>query len=111
MRQVTIDDAKRSEIVIGPCEDSVFVRDCQDCVVHTVCRQLRTRDCVRCKFYLYVLTEPVIELSHTCDIGEWHIAYPLLDEHFAKARLDPQEPNLFSKVSEPCQPTESRGTC
>ena len=42
--QVTIDDAKKCEIVIGPCEDSLFVRDCEDCVVHAVCRQLRTRN-------------------------------------------------------------------
>ena len=96
--QVTIDDAKRCEIIIGPCEDSVFVRDCEDCVVHAVCRQLRTRNCYRCKFFLYVLTDPIIESSHSCEIGEWHIAYPLLDKQFALANLDPLEPNLCHKV-------------
>ena len=40
--QVTCDDAEKCEIVVGPCEDSLFVRDCTDCEVHAVCRQLRT---------------------------------------------------------------------
>ena len=66
--------------------------------VHAVCRQLRTRDCVRCKFFLYVLTDPIIESSHSCEFGAWHISYPRLDAHFAAAHLDPSEPNLYCKV-------------
>lgn len=66
--------------------------------VHAVCRQLRTRDCVRCKFFLYVLTDPIVESSHSCEFGAWHISYPRLDKHFAAASLDPAEPNLFGKV-------------
>ena len=96
--QVTIDDAKKCEIVIGPCEDSLFVRDCEDCVVHAVCRQLRTRNCVRCKFFLWVLTEPVIESSHSLEFGEWHTSYPQLDAQFGNAKLDPAEPNLCKKI-------------
>ena len=58
------------------------MRDCEDCVVHAVCRQLRTRNCVRCKFFLWVLTEPVIESSHSLEFGEWHTSYPQLDAQF-----------------------------
>ena len=93
-----MDDAKRCTITIGPCEDSLFVRDCEDCVVHAVCRQLRTRNCVRCKFYLWVLTDPIIESSHSCEFGEWHTAYPRLDAHFKAANLDANEENLCHKI-------------
>jgi hypothetical protein len=96
--QVTVDDAKRCEIIIGPCEDSLFLRGCEGCTVYAVCRQLRTRDCVDCKFYLFVLTDPVIESSHSCEFGAWNIAYPLLDQHFRAANLDPAEPNLYKKI-------------
>ena len=58
----------------------------------------RRRDCVRCKFFLYVLTDPIIESSHDCEFAEWHIAYPALDAHFSAASLDHKEPNLFQKV-------------
>ena len=96
--QVTVDDAKRCTITIGPCEDSLFVRDCEDCVVHAACRQLRTRNCVRCTFYLWVLTDPIIESSHSCEFGEWHTAYPLLDAHFKAANLNTSEENLCHKI-------------
>ena len=96
--QVTVDDAKRCTITIGPCEDSLFVRDCEDCVVHAVCRQLRTRNCVRCTFYLWVLTDPIIESSHSCEFGEWHTAYPSLDAHFKAANLNTSEENLCHKI-------------
>ena len=107
--QVTIDDAKRCVITIGCCEDSLFIRDCEDCVIHTVCRQLRTRNCYRCKFYLWVLTEPIIESSNTCEFGEWHTAYPMLDAQFTAANLSAKEENLCHKVfdftpDEPHQP-------
>lgn len=30
--QVHVDGAQRSRIFIGPCEGSVFIRDCSDCI-------------------------------------------------------------------------------
>lgn len=53
---------------------------------------------MRCKFFLYVLTDPIIESSYSCEFGAWHISYPRLDRHFAGASLDPSEPNLYCKV-------------
>jgi protein XRP2 len=43
VEQVTIDDCDDCEIVIGPAESSVFVRDCKNCTFHVMCQQLRTR--------------------------------------------------------------------
>ena len=42
--QLQVDYLKRCTLFIGPSSESVFVRDCEDCVVHAVCRQLRTRN-------------------------------------------------------------------
>ena len=96
--QVTLDDITRCNVIIGPCEDSVFVRNAIDCEIHAVCRQLRTRDCVGCKFFLYVVTDPVIETTHSCTIGEWHTTWPGLDAQCQAARIDLTAPNLFEKV-------------
>lgn len=39
--QVTVDSAHNCEIVVGPCEDSLFVRDCENwCVRARPCRVL-----------------------------------------------------------------------
>ncbi len=52
--QIQIDKVKNSKVFVGPCCESVFIRDCRDCVFTVACKQLRTRDCVNCVFNLYV---------------------------------------------------------
>lgn len=97
-QQVTIDDCEDCDIVLGPCEDSVFVRDCSNCTVHVVAQQLRVRGCVDCTFFLWVPTDPVIESSHGLRIGQWHVAYPGLTAHMAHAKLNPEDVNKWSQV-------------
>ena len=92
-QQVTIDDCEDSTIVIGPCQDSVFARDCKNCVIHVVAQQLRTRGCLDCTFFLWVPTEPVIEASVGLRIGAWHVSYPGLSRHMQAAQLNPTDPN------------------
>ena len=41
---VTIDLCRRCRIFVGPCESSVFLRDCEDIKAVIACQQLRTRD-------------------------------------------------------------------
>lgn len=62
--QVQLDDLIRCTVTIGPCEDSIFIRNAVDCEIHAVGRQVRTRDCVNCKFYLHVLTDPVRPIAN-----------------------------------------------
>ena len=31
---------------------SIFIRNCENCVVKACCQQLRTRDCKACDFFL-----------------------------------------------------------
>ena len=47
---ITIDDCKNCRIFIGPCDSSVFIRDCYDCKCVFLCRQFRTRTCEDCDF-------------------------------------------------------------
>lgn len=97
-QQVTIDDCEHCSMVLGPCEDSVFVRDCNNCTVHVIAQQLRVRGCVDCTFFLWVPTDPVIEASHGLRIGQWHTAYPGLTTHMADAQLNPSDPNKWNQV-------------
>lgn len=61
--QVQIDECVNCKIFIGASSESVFVRNCCDCTITVACKQLRTRDCKRCTFYLFAKTAPVIETS------------------------------------------------
>jgi protein XRP2 len=51
--QVTIDLCEQSQIVMGPCQSSTFVRNCNDCTLVLVTGQLRLRDCNNLKIVLY----------------------------------------------------------
>ena len=91
--QVTIDDCVGCEVIVGPCADAVFARDCRDCTFHAVCQQWRTRDCTDCSLSLWCPNEPVIEGCSGMEIGPWYIAYPQLSMQFKSADLDPTRPN------------------
>mmetsp|Transcript_41665 Transcript_41665/g.75638 ORF Transcript_41665/g.75638 Transcript_41665/m.75638 type:complete len:487 (+) Transcript_41665:78-1538(+) len=89
--QVFLDFCKRSVILVAPCESSVFVRDCEDCIFWIAAQQLRTRDCKRCTFYLYSKTEPIIETSEELAFAPWSARYPGCKEHFERVKFDPQK--------------------
>lgn len=86
--QVFMDMCKGCNILIGPCDSSTFVRDCEGCTFWVVTRQLRTRDCKDCKFFLHSHTEPIIESSKDLAFAPFSASYPGLTRHFEEAKLD-----------------------
>lgn len=83
--QISIDDCKNCKFFIGPSKgrldntffknlipksliyfieiSSLFIRDCNDCVLTTICQQFRTRDCKRITTFISCVTQPIIEAS------------------------------------------------
>ena len=51
-------------------------------------KQLRTRDCKNCRFYVYSKTEPVIEMTEDVEIRRFNGEYEGMDAHFKAANLD-----------------------
>ena len=64
------------------------IRD-SDCTFYLACKQLRTRDCHNCTFYLYAKTEPIIELSDGICFAPFLGGYPEQAQHMKSANLDP----------------------
>jgi len=95
--QAFADGCKRCIVLLGPCESSVFVRECEDCVFWLATQQLRTRDCKRCNFFLYSKTEPIIESSEDLAFAPWSARYPGCAAQFEKANFDPQK-NFWNAV-------------
>eukprot|EP00735_Rhodelphis_limneticus_P014771 TRINITY_DN8851_c0_g1::TRINITY_DN8851_c0_g1_i1::g.19018::m.19018 TRINITY_DN8851_c0_g1::TRINITY_DN8851_c0_g1_i1::g.19018 ORF type:complete len:377 (+),score=61.27,sp/Q9EPK2/XRP2_MOUSE/40.28/5e-31,TBCC/PF07986.7/9.1e-38,Clathrin_lg_ch/PF01086.12/3.7e-10 TRINITY_DN8851_c0_g1_i1:72-1202(+) len=95
--QVTIDCCKNTKFFIGPCEDSVFIRNCSNCTFTVACRQLRTRECENCDLSLYVATDPIVELSTNTIFRPFNGSYEGLDAHFQAARMDPAQ-NKYNLV-------------
>jgi hypothetical protein len=80
--------ARKSQVFIGPCSESVFVRDCSNCTFTVACKQLRVRDCADCVFNLYAKTDPIIESSRNLQFAPFNGQYDGIDEHFRRANLD-----------------------
>lgn len=95
--QCFVDYCRSCHILLAPCESSVFVRDCEDCVFWVAAQQLRTSSCKRCTFYLYSKTEPIIEASEDLVIAPWAARYPGGAAQFSRAGFDPSR-NLWNAV-------------
>jgi hypothetical protein len=91
MNQVTGDYLDSCTGFIGPSSESVFLRDCKDCILTIACKQLRLRDCHNCIFFLYSHTDPALEGSTNCQFAPFNGAYAGLRDLFAKAHLDPED--------------------
>eukprot|EP00616_Rhizochromulina_sp_CCMP1243_P009413 CAMPEP_0118966330 /NCGR_PEP_ID=MMETSP1173-20130426/3806_1 /TAXON_ID=1034831 /ORGANISM="Rhizochromulina marina cf, Strain CCMP1243" /LENGTH=408 /DNA_ID=CAMNT_0006915089 /DNA_START=32 /DNA_END=1258 /DNA_ORIENTATION=- len=95
--QIQADELHNCRVFIGACGESLFVRNCSNCVFFTACKQLRTRECVNCTFYLYCISEPIIELSTNMKFACFHGGYPEQATHMQQAGLDPRV-NKWSMV-------------
>ena len=98
--QAQIDDVHHgSEILVGPCDGSVFVRDCSDCTIKAACAQLRATSCANVRFELFCQTPPSIESCSSLVFSFWRSAYPGLAAHLKDSALDLRsQQNRFADV-------------
>eukprot|EP00439_Symbiodinium_sp_Y106_P030050 s4936_g3.t1 len=86
--QAFVDECSGCAVLIGCCSGPTFVRDCKGCTFWVATRQLRTRDCIDCKFFLHSHTEPIIESSKDLAFAPFAASYPGVAEHFQEAKMD-----------------------
>lgn len=109
---VQIDECVNCRILVGPCQASLFLRNCKQCTVICAVQQFRTRDCVDVDVYLYSATgtillsmafyclwnetdgmfsyiwaEPIIETSTRLRFGCFPLTYFSLQQQFDKAKF------------------------
>ena len=86
--QVLADYLQGCRVFIGPSAGSVFLRNCENCSITVAAKQLRTRDCKNCRFYVYSKTEPVIEMTEDIEVRRFNGSYDGMEMHFRAANLD-----------------------
>ena len=85
---VNVDACTGCRVFVGPCNGSVFLRECVDCKWVVACQQLRTRDCKSNDILLYIgAGQPVIEASTDMRFGCFQASYFSLRAQFAAAKL------------------------
>ena len=51
--QVQIDELNDTKVFIAASSETVFIRNCSNCVFAVACKQFRMRDCKSCSIYLF----------------------------------------------------------
>merc|ERR1712039_633627 len=76
------------------------------CTFYVIAQQLRTRRCVRCTFYLFSGTEPIIETSTHLRVAPLALAYAGLELQLKQADLDPAR-NFWNAIFDFSSPDDS----
>lgn len=105
--QVQIDQVKNCRIFIGACASSIFIRNCENCVFYTSCRQLRLREVQNSVFYIYSMSEVHIEESTSLQFAPFNGGYPEHSNHLRAANLDPIH-NLWYDIFDHNDPGKSK---
>jgi hypothetical protein len=87
--QVFVDGCRQCRIFIGPCSSTVFLRDCEDCQVLVLCKQLRLRDCAGMEIALFCESQPVVESSRDIRLGCAQVGHGALGSQLENAGLNP----------------------
>jgi hypothetical protein len=95
--QVQIDACSNCRIFIGACTSSIFIRNCENCIFYTCCRQLRLREVTKSTFYIYSMAEVHIEYSNSLLFAPFNGGYPEQSKHLVEASLDPSH-NLWYDI-------------
>ncbi|ORZ31694.1 tubulin binding cofactor C-domain-containing protein [Catenaria anguillulae PL171] len=93
-------------IFIGPCDGSVFIRDCSDCTIFVIGRQVRFRDCSKCYIYIHSATPPALETSRDMSFRVFQGSYERLQEHFNSANLEVYT-NQWARVHDFSPPSDT----
>ena len=70
-----VDWVNNSKVFIGPTQESIFIRSCENTTFTIATKQLRTRDCKNCTFYLFCKTEPIVERTTGCTFRAFNGKY------------------------------------
>mmetsp|Transcript_12154 Transcript_12154/g.22530 ORF Transcript_12154/g.22530 Transcript_12154/m.22530 type:complete len:381 (+) Transcript_12154:87-1229(+) len=96
MGMLTVDYCQDCRIVAGPVASSVFIRNCENCVVVIACQQLRLRDCKNLTIFLHSTTGPIIESSSSISLGCYNYSYFGLESHLESAEMSIWENEWYS---------------
>jgi hypothetical protein len=79
---IAMDECHGCTVVTGPCEASIFARNCSDCKLIVACQQLRLRDCINFQILCHSQSAPIIESSKFIEFGCYSWDYFGIGGHF-----------------------------
>eukprot|EP00760_Papus_ankaliazontas_P028534 PhM_4_TR3760/c0_g1_i1/m.59349/K18272/RP2; protein XRP2 len=86
---MNVDECEDCEFIVGPTSNSIFLRDCKNCVVTSVCKQMRLRSCENVDLRLFAQTDPVVESCTGILFRPFNMRLPQLSTLMANSGLNP----------------------
>lgn len=75
-------------ILSGPVTTSVFVENCQNCVISVACQQLRLHSSKCIKIYLHVTSKGILEDCSDIAVAPYNYRYDSIDNDYKTSGLD-----------------------
>lgn len=83
------DSLSSSNLLLGPCKNSVVLRNCDYCTISTICKELRLSNCSDIELFVFCSTPIVLEDCSNITIKKVNFGYSGLTSHLITAGLQP----------------------
>lgn len=88
---VRIENCEHSQVLLGPCQTSVYLESCHHCTIYAACHQLRIHNCKHVILYVLCQSHPIIEDCQEMIFAPYPQSLPpdytTLSEDLVKANL------------------------
>ncbi|OUC49596.1 tubulin binding cofactor [Trichinella nativa] len=71
-----------SIIIMYPVRTSVMIESCINCTIACAAQQIRVKDCINCRLFLYTTGTTLLEECNAIEIGPYNVSFPKKEEIF-----------------------------
>ncbi|KRY50409.1 Tubulin-specific chaperone C [Trichinella britovi] len=71
-----------SIIIMYPVRTSVMIESCINCTIACAAQQIRVKDCINCRLFLYTTGTTLLEECNAIEIGPYNVNFPQKEEIF-----------------------------
>ena len=94
---IEIENCIDSNIVIGPTNNNIIIKDCYDCKFSIICNHLKIYHSQHCKIYLHCIKPSLLYNSINIIFNSYNIKYSLLSQHMDQSNIN-KNINLYHKI-------------
>ncbi|KRZ69193.1 Tubulin-specific chaperone C [Trichinella papuae] len=91
--------ARDSNIILYPVRTSVMIEGCINCTIACVAQQIRVKDSINCRLFVYTTGTTLLEECNAIKIGPYNVSFPDKEEIFKEAGFGETE-NKWKEVED-----------
>ncbi|XP_003373494.1 tubulin binding cofactor C family protein [Trichinella spiralis] len=88
-----------SIIIMYPVRTSVMIESCINCTIACAAQQIRVKDCINCRLFLYTTGTTLLEECNAIEVGPYNVNFPNKEEIFKEGGFGDTE-NKWKEVED-----------